>query len=90
VSELGASPTFAEAVGLSVSQDPANYRDAPTEGIRRVLEVVTGEKIPRGTVLNTDKIGNNQMSSRRNLRSECLSRIYSIVDHCSHQRSARA
>jgi hypothetical protein len=42
---------------LSVSQDPANYEDAPTEGIRRVLEIVTGAKIPRGEVLNTDKIG---------------------------------
>ena len=40
-----------------VSQDPSNYADAPTEGIRRVLEIVTGESIPRKTVLNTDKIG---------------------------------
>jgi len=40
-----------------VSQDTANYKDAPTEGIRRVLEVITGEKIPRGSILNTDKIG---------------------------------
>lgn len=41
----------------SVSQDPGNYQDAPTEGIRRVLESVTGEKIPRGQKLPTDKIG---------------------------------
>lgn len=40
-----------------VSQDKGNYEDAPTEGIRRVLEIATGEKIPRGTVLQTDKIG---------------------------------
>ena len=40
-----------------VSQDPGNYRDAPTEGIRRILEIVTGEKIPRGQTLKTDKIG---------------------------------
>lgn len=40
-----------------VSQDPGNYKDAPTEGIRRVLEIVTGEKIPRGTILETGKIG---------------------------------
>lgn len=40
-----------------VSQDPANYRDAPTEGIRRILETVTGTSIPRGRVLKTDKIG---------------------------------
>lgn len=40
-----------------MSQDTANYGDAPTEGIRRVLEIVTGEKIPRGSVLDTSKIG---------------------------------
>jgi hypothetical protein len=42
---------------LIVSQDPNNYADAPTEGIRRVLEIVMGEKIPRGQVLDTRKIG---------------------------------
>ena len=42
---------------ISVSQDPGNYVDAPTEGIRRVLEIVTGQKIARGTILQTDKIG---------------------------------
>ncbi len=40
-----------------VSQDPGNYNDAPTEGIRRVLEKLTDKKIPRGSVLETDKIG---------------------------------
>lgn len=40
-----------------VSQDPNNYNDAPTEGIRRVLEIVTGTRIPRGSVLESDKIG---------------------------------
>jgi hypothetical protein len=40
-----------------VSQDPGNYDDAPTEGIRRVLEIVTGQKIPRASILETDKIG---------------------------------
>lgn len=40
-----------------VSQDPANYRDAPTEGIRRILEIITKERIPRGEILKTDKIG---------------------------------
>lgn len=44
-------------VPLAVSQDPNNYNDAPTEGIRRVLEIVTGEKIERGSVLDTSKIG---------------------------------
>ncbi|OJA17852.1 hypothetical protein AZE42_08896 [Rhizopogon vesiculosus] len=46
-----------------LSQDTANYDDAPTEGIRRVLEIVTGEKIPRGTVLDTSKIDYIRLST---------------------------
>ena len=46
------SPNF-----YPVSQDPDNYRDAPTEGIRRVLETVTGKAIPRGEKLDITKIG---------------------------------
>ncbi|KAL3698496.1 hypothetical protein R1sor_012572 [Riccia sorocarpa] len=38
-----------------LSVDPANYDDAPREGIRRILEEVTGEKIPRSQKLPTDK-----------------------------------
>jgi hypothetical protein len=30
-----------------LSEDPANYPDAPREGIRRVLEAVTGVPHPR-------------------------------------------
>lgn len=47
-----------------MSQDPHNYDDAPTEGIRRVLEIVTGTKIRRGTVLDTNKIGASFHSRR--------------------------
>lgn len=39
-----------------LSVDPANYDDAPVEGIRRVLEEFTGEKIPRSAKVPTDKI----------------------------------
>ncbi|KAF8752921.1 Hydantoinase/oxoprolinase N-terminal region [Rhizoctonia solani] len=46
-----------ELVVKLLSQDPSNYRDAPTEGIRRVLEKVLGKSLPRGEKLNTDKIG---------------------------------
>ena len=54
-----------------MSQDPANYKDAPTEGIRRVLEIVTGEKIPRRTVLSTDKIGQSDVL--------CIERLLSHI-----------
>ena len=46
-----------------MSQDPNNYRDAPTEGIRRVLEQVTGKSIPRGDALPTDKIDYIRLST---------------------------
>lgn len=39
-----------------LSVDPANYDDAPVEGIRRILEEYTGEKIPRRGKIPTDKI----------------------------------
>ncbi|KAK4776422.1 hypothetical protein SAY86_005110 [Trapa natans] len=39
-----------------LSVDPANYEDAPVEGIRRILEEYTGEKIPRTSKVPTDKI----------------------------------
>lgn len=35
-----------------LSQDPANYADAPIEGIRRILEQVTGKSLPREDKLN--------------------------------------
>ena len=37
-----------------LSQDPANYADAPIEGIRRILEQVTGKSFPRNQPLQTD------------------------------------
>ncbi|KAI0740152.1 5-oxoprolinase [Earliella scabrosa] len=52
-----------EIVVKLLSQDPSNYSDAPTEGIRRVLETVTGEQIPRGSVLNTNKIDYIRLST---------------------------
>ncbi|KAJ3502773.1 hypothetical protein NLJ89_g8733 [Agrocybe chaxingu] len=52
-----------EIVVKLLSQDTANYDDAPTEGIRRVLEIVTGEKIPRGSILETEKIDYIRLST---------------------------
>jgi 5-oxoprolinase (ATP-hydrolysing) len=52
------SPTCREDFVLKLlSQDPSNYRDAPTEGVRRVLNRVTGVDYPRGAPLPVDKIG---------------------------------
>ncbi|KAH9003327.1 5-oxoprolinase [Lactarius hatsudake] len=52
-----------ELVVKLLSQDPANYQDAPTEGIRRVLEAVTGESIPRGEKLDITKIDYIRLST---------------------------
>ncbi|OQD72560.1 hypothetical protein PENDEC_c020G01208 [Penicillium decumbens] len=40
-----------------LSVDPAHYQDAPTEGIRQILELATGESHPRGRPLKLDRIG---------------------------------
>ncbi|KAF7595213.1 hypothetical protein BBP40_006958 [Aspergillus hancockii] len=40
-----------------LSVDPAHYQDAPTEGVRQILELVTGESHPRGQPLKLDRIG---------------------------------
>ncbi|KAK1585748.1 Hydantoinase B/oxoprolinase-domain-containing protein [Colletotrichum navitas] len=39
-----------------LSEDPANYPDAPTEGIRRVLEAVEGKPVPVGEKLDGSRI----------------------------------
>jgi 5-oxoprolinase (ATP-hydrolysing) len=39
-----------------LSEDPNNYKDAPTEGIRRILEEETGESYPRSQPVSTKYI----------------------------------
>ncbi|XP_003760578.2 5-oxoprolinase isoform X1 [Sarcophilus harrisii] len=39
-----------------LSEDPANYQDAPTEGIRRILEQECGVALPRDQPLDTSRI----------------------------------
>ncbi len=46
-----------------LSVDPQNYPDAPTEGIRRVLEIAGGEPIPRGTPLDISSVSNIRMGT---------------------------
>ncbi|XP_071530389.1 5-oxoprolinase isoform X1 [Panulirus ornatus] len=40
-----------------LSVDPNNYSDAPTEGIRRIIEQETGKRVPRNSPTETDNIG---------------------------------
>ncbi|KAK0560324.1 hypothetical protein OC844_003828 [Tilletia horrida] len=46
-----------------LSHDPANYKDAPREGIRRILESVTGQTIPRGEKIETSLIDYIRLST---------------------------
>ena len=46
-----------------LSEDPGNYADAPREGIRRVLEQVTGRPHPRDTPLDTSRIAAIRMGT---------------------------
>jgi 5-oxoprolinase (ATP-hydrolysing) len=49
---------YNEFVVKLLSEDPSNYKDAPTEGIRRIVEAATGEKHPRNEPVPTNNIGN--------------------------------
>ncbi|KAF2010641.1 5-oxoprolinase [Aaosphaeria arxii CBS 175.79] len=64
-----------------LSVDPAHYPDAPTEGIRRVLELVTGKAHPRGQSLDLSRVerirmgttvGTNALLERKGARSALL------------------
>ena len=43
--------------------DPQNYPDAPREGIRRILEQLTGKKHPRDEKLDTSRISSIRMGT---------------------------
>uniref|UniRef100_A0A8C2ZQ81 5-oxoprolinase, ATP-hydrolysing n=1 Tax=Cyclopterus lumpus TaxID=8103 RepID=A0A8C2ZQ81_CYCLU len=49
-------PDGRERVLKLLSRDPQNYKDAPTEGIRRVLEEETGRDFPREQPVDTTLI----------------------------------
>ncbi|KAI9732857.1 MAG: hypothetical protein M1834_003796 [Cirrosporium novae-zelandiae] len=46
-----------------LSEDPSNYKDAPLEGIRRLLSKFTDREIPRGEPLDTSKIESIRMGT---------------------------
>lgn len=52
-----------ERVLKLLSVDPSNYEDAPTEACRRVLELATGQRIPRRQKLDTSKIDYIRLST---------------------------
>ncbi|KAG0347318.1 hypothetical protein BG004_007975 [Podila humilis] len=52
-----------ELVVKLLSVDPSNYPDAPREGIRRILEIATGEPHPRNKPVATDKLESIRMGT---------------------------
>lgn len=74
-------PGRSDIVLKLLSVDPANYKDAPTEGIRRVLEAATGASLPRGQPLRLDNIeclrmgttvATNALLERKGMKSALL------------------
>jgi 5-oxoprolinase (ATP-hydrolysing) len=64
--------TFTDCVGEQdgkeiiiklLSEDPANYKDAPLEGIRRIMSHFLGREIPRGEALDTSQIESIRMGT---------------------------
>ncbi|BFZ63712.1 hypothetical protein YB2330_004844 [Saitoella coloradoensis] len=64
-----------------LSVDPSNYKDAPTEGIRRILEIATGTPHPRGELLDLrhveavrmgTTVATNALLERKGARSALL------------------
>ncbi|KIY50075.1 hypothetical protein FISHEDRAFT_72121 [Fistulina hepatica ATCC 64428] len=46
-----------------LSEDPQSYADAPTEGIRRVLQIAEGREIPKDTKIDTKLIDSIRMGT---------------------------
>lgn len=60
---LGIVPGKPDILVKLLSNDPTNYADAPTEGIRRILERATGKTIPRGQQIETSGIESIKMGT---------------------------
>ncbi|EPB92360.1 5-oxoprolinase (ATP-hydrolysing) [Mucor circinelloides 1006PhL] len=54
---------YQEYVVKLLSEDPSNYKDAPTEGIRRIVELATGKKHPRSEPVPTTNIESVRMGT---------------------------
>lgn len=58
-----ATPVVEERVLKLLSEDPQNYQDAPTEGIRRILEYATGKEHPSAHPVDTAHIASIRMGT---------------------------
>ncbi|KAF4987548.1 hypothetical protein FGRMN_10300 [Fusarium graminum] len=60
---LGIVPGKPDILVKLLSNDPSNYADAPTEGIRRILEAATGKTLARGEQIDTSDIESIKMGT---------------------------
>lgn len=60
---LGIVPSQPDILIKLLTNDPSNYADAPTEGIRRILEKATGKQIPRGERIDASFIESIKMGT---------------------------
>ncbi|SCU86235.1 LADA_0D13234g1_1 [Lachancea dasiensis] len=60
---IAVSPGREDIVIKILSVDPQNYPDAPSEAIRRVLEIFRRQEIQRGTKLNLDDVDQIRMGT---------------------------
>lgn len=60
---VGADGVRRTVVEKLLSVDPSSYSDAPTEGIRRILESETGVAFPRGVPIDTSRVAEIRMGT---------------------------
>ena len=53
---VNSNGTSSTRVTKLLSEDPANYKDAPREGIRRILESETGVAHPKTELVDSSRI----------------------------------
>uniref|UniRef100_A0A060T936 ARAD1D08404p n=1 Tax=Blastobotrys adeninivorans TaxID=409370 RepID=A0A060T936_BLAAD len=57
------TPSGEDHILKLLSVDPANYSDAPTEGIRRVLSQITGKELPKGEPIDLSNVESIRMGT---------------------------
>ncbi len=67
-----------------LSVDPQNYPDAPREGIRRILEQLTGKKHPRDEKLDTSRISSIRMGTTVSIEHAATSIANTYTSCCLH------
>jgi len=60
---IGFLPDGSSTIVKLLSEDPANYADAPLEGIRRILSAAQGSDIPRDQLLDASAIESIRMGT---------------------------